>query len=336
MAKTLVLWHRDLDGFGSAWAFWKRCQADKAFAAKHGEVVYKSVQYGEGVPDVQGIDIIYVVDFSFSREICDRLAEDFELHVIDHHESAERELAGAPYAVFNGNVSGAELTWMTLHPNTDVPVILSYVGDYDLYRFALPDSRAITTYLLQLTQDFDVWDAFDIDVARHDGTLLWGQIEKFAKFLYKRSLSAEHLGLKTRVIDAPLQYNEAAMVAYTTEELPVVIVYRCDGDKWIVGLRGNQGYDLSAVASVLGGGGHRNAAGFTIKGNFNPVFVANAVLSVLHALYEARVPARDARQFANMQLMPLGIFELGQFKDPGVVEPLVATVPDAEDGEGVV
>ena len=50
MAKTLVCYHRDLDGFGAAFAFWKKYMRDKNFKAAHGEVEYESVQYGEPFP----------------------------------------------------------------------------------------------------------------------------------------------------------------------------------------------------------------------------------------------------------------------------------------------
>lgn len=312
MAKTLVCYHRDMDGWASAFAFWKKHKQDKSFAVEHGEVEYVSVQYGEELPeivDAGDFTHMYVVDFSFNREISDMLAQRFKFKTIDHHKTAEKELSGAPYLVYDNTISGAELTWKTLH-GSNIPKLIRYVGDYDLYKFALPDSREITTYLLQLEWDFEVWDNFDITKATEDGSLLWGQIQNHAKFLYKRSGRQEYLGIATRTIDSPLVYNEAAQLALVNEEIPFAVIYRNDGDKWIVGLRGNKGYDLSAVACVMGGGGHRDACGFTMTGNFDPKLVANGILAAFHAIFVGRTTGRQARQFAEMQLLPLGNFQL--------------------------
>lgn len=325
MAKTLVCYHRDMDGWASAYAFWKKCQLDEKFAEEHGEVEYLSVQYGEAMPNVisnGGFSRIYVLDFSYNREISDYLAKHFIFKTIDHHKTAEKELAGAPYLVYNPDVSGAELTWMTLHGG-DVPKLIQYVGDYDLYKFALPQSREITTYLLQLKWNFEIWDNLDLDTAVAEGTVMWNQIQKQAAFLYGRAGTAEYLGITTRTIDSPLVYNEAAQLALKAEPIPFAIVFRNDGDKWIVGLRGDKGYDLSAVASTLGGGGHFNAAGFTMTGNFDPLLVGKAVLSVFHAIFVGRMTGRSARQFAEMQLMPLGIFQLAPYVDFEMPEPPV-------------
>lgn len=332
MNKTLVCYHRDMDGWASAFAFWKKYKLDKKFAEAHGEVEYVSVQYGEPVPAVVetgGFTHIYVVDFSFSREISDQLAKQFNFKTIDHHKTAEKELAGAPYLVYDATVSGAELTWKTLH-GTNPPLLIQYVGDYDLYKFELPNSREITTYLLQLGSDFETWDNFDFDTALAEGTVLWKQIQNFAKFLHSRAGTAEYLGITTRTIDSPLVYNEAAQRALKAEAIPFAMVYRNDGNKWIVGLRGDKGYDLSAVACVMGGGGHFNAAGFTMTGNFDPVLVGKAVLSAFHAIFVGRMTGRSARQFAEMQLMPLGIYQLSPYVDFDMPEPPAQPEADVE------
>lgn len=330
MAKTLVCYHRDMDGWASAFAFWKKTKLDKKFAAEHGDVEYVSVQYGEDLPVIAstgGFSHMYVLDFSYNREISDRLAKRYTFKTIDHHKTAEKELGGAPYLVYNADVSGAELTWMTLHGN-NVPRLIQYVGDYDLYKFELPQSREVTTYLLQLKWDFELWDNVELDVATAEGAVMWGQIQKQAEFLYKRAGTAEYLGLVTRTIDSPLVYNEAAQLALKAEPIPFAMIYRHDGNKWIVGLRGDKGYDLSAVACIMGGGGHFNASGFTMTGNFDPIIVGKAVLAAFQAIFVGRMSGRSARQFAEMQLMPLGITQLMPYVEFEMPEPPVQ--PDAD------
>ena len=335
MAKTLVCYHRDLDGFGSAFAFWKKYMRDKTFAAAHGEVEYVSVQYGEPFPkEPTDYTHIYVLDFTFDRATCDELDKVVQLTIIDHHESKFKDLEGARYAVLDASMSGAELTWKTLY-GMPIPEVIKYVGDYDLHTFALPNSREITSYLRFLSWDFEVWDNIDMSVALDVGTLLWEQVQSEAKFLASRSMPVEYLGVKTRIFDAPIQYNEAASRIYEGEALPFVAFYRHDGDKWLLGIRGNQGWNLTKLANVFGGNGHRNASGFTLAGNFNPTLMANALLSAFHALYVARMTGRQARQFAESQLMPMGMFTLPPFVDPGLVTD-EDFPPPVEAGEGVL
>ncbi len=334
MYKTLVCYHRDLDGFGSAFAFWKKYMRDKNFQAAHGEVEYVSVQYGEPFPRVASdYSHIYVLDFTFDRAICDELDKVAQLTIIDHHESKFKDLEGARYAILDASMSGAELTWKTLH-GMPIPEVIKYVGDYDLHTFKLPNSREITSYLRFLDWDFEVWDNIDMKVALDVGTLLWAQVQSEAKFLAGRSMSVEYLGIKTRIFDAPIQYNEAATRVYESEVLPFVVFYRHDGDKWLVGVRGNQGWNLTKLANVFGGNGHRNASGFTLTGNFNPTLMANALLSTFHALYVARTSGRQARQFAEAQLMPMGMFTLAPFVEPGPITDL--DFPQLEEGEGAI
>ena len=335
MAKTLVCYHRDLDGFGSAFAFWKKYMRDKTFAAAHGEVEYVSVQYGEPFPkEASDYTHIYVLDFTFDRAICDELAAVVKLKVIDHHESKFKDLEGADYAVLDASMSGAELTWKTIY-GMPIPEVIKYVGDYDLHTFLLPNSREITSYLRFLDWDFETWDNIDMGVALDVGTLLWAQVQSEAKFLAKRSMLVEYLGISTRIFDAPIQYNEAATQVYENEVLPFVTFFRYDGDKWLVGVRGNQGWNLTKLANVFGGNGHRNASGFTLTGNFNPTLMANALLSTFHALYVARTSGRQARQFAEAQLMPMGMFTLAPYVEPGAVTD-EDFPPTDETGEGVV
>ena len=335
MAKTLVCYHRDLDGFGAAFAFWKKYMRDKNFKAAHGEVEYESVQYGEPFPKkASDYTHIYVLDFTFDRAICDELDKVAQLTVIDHHEGKFKDLEGARYAVLDASMSGAELTWKTLS-GSPIPDVIKYVGDYDLHTFLLPNSREITSYLRFLDWDFEVWDNIDMNVALQIGTVLWAQVQSEAKFLASRSMPVEYLGVKTRIFDAPIQYNEASVRLYESEVLPFVVFYRHDGDKWLVGLRGNQGWNLIKVANIFGGGGHRNASGLTFTGNFNPTLMANALLSAFHALYVGRMSGRQARQFAESQLMPLGLFTLAPYVEPGPVTD-EDFPPSAEAGEGVL
>ena len=61
--------------------------------------------------------------------------------MLDHHASAERDLAGLGFAEFDSNFSGVGLTWHVLNPHKPAPCIVRYVEDRDLWRWALPYNR---------------------------------------------------------------------------------------------------------------------------------------------------------------------------------------------------
>ena len=80
------------------------------------------------------------------------MARDTErLLVLDHHITAEKALAGLPYAYFDLKKSGAVLAWEWAHDHP-VPWILEYIQDKDLWTWALPLSREINAAIAEVTR----------------------------------------------------------------------------------------------------------------------------------------------------------------------------------------
>ena len=88
------------------------------------------------------------------------------LRVIDHHRTAEEELRGLDYAIFDNRKSGAVLSWEFFHPGKPVPEILRYVMDRDLWLHELPRSREVFAGLSSYPMDFAVWSSLDAGDAR--------------------------------------------------------------------------------------------------------------------------------------------------------------------------
>ena len=135
---NVVLYHAEcMDGFGSAWALWKRFPDARYVAVKH------------GFPPPDGLQNQHVVmvDFSYPRAAILQLAEHTaSLHILDHHITAQASLADLPFAYFDMNRSGAVLAWEWAHGQT-VPWLLQYVQDKDLWQWHLPFSREISAAL---------------------------------------------------------------------------------------------------------------------------------------------------------------------------------------------
>jgi len=169
MSPVSVIYHADcLDGFGAAYAAWRRFGDGARYLPMH---------HGESwrPEDVAGRQV-FILDFSFARPALESLAAQAESVLqLDHHGTARDmwgELLGpgpgglARYratqlpleVAFDLDKSGARLAWEYFHPDTPLPLALQHVEDQDLWRFALPQSRAFCRALRLQPFDFQSWD----------------------------------------------------------------------------------------------------------------------------------------------------------------------------------
>lgn len=257
-----VLHHNDADGFGAAYALWK---------AFDEEMLFLPVQYGQPVPELpESVEELFIVDFSYDRATCQALAAKYgvnRVHILDHHKTAQKELEGLPYAVFDMSRSGAVLAWQELFKGLceePVPQILEYVQDRDLWRFELPFSEEVNLYIATL-KTFEEWDSFEIGPAITIGC----SIKAFRNAQIERALKnvrmEEFAGFTVPVLNLSENISEVGNeLCKRFPEHPFSVSYcdRADG-KRSYSLRSIGDFDVAALAHTLGGGGHRNAAGFT-------------------------------------------------------------------------
>lgn len=276
--KTLVLYHANcVDGFTSAWAAWRlfKNSAD-----------YKAVNYGEKPPDVSEYHTIYILDFSYPRDVLERWSNETHLargehvlvrnvYILDHHESAEEQLRDFPGAHFDITHSGAYLAWKRFQPEYEVPVLVNYVQDRDLWTWKLPYSREISAAIASYPFDFEVWDdlecwleSINYESNHHSLVLEGSAILRYQKQQIDRICNGAFIAPLTRVHRIP-QVDSSVLQSEVGEELlrlypeyPFVAVFTTyeKGIKWSLRSRGD--FDVSEIAKQYGGGGHRAAAGF--------------------------------------------------------------------------
>jgi oligoribonuclease NrnB/cAMP/cGMP phosphodiesterase (DHH superfamily) len=263
--------------------------------------------------EVAGKQVV-VVDFCFEPEDTLRLArESGSFLVLDHHASAEEALTGskelaAEFYHFENRQSGATLAWNYFHPppstgdggltpppDDTVPLLLRYVEDKDLWRWALQDSAAFTAGLSTVPQTFAAWDAV---LAGGDGAVDAIIDKGKAVLQYKESVVQQHVrsavrcSLRESATDAAAAAFRGMVVNSTTlaseignalctdragvdfaliwsfeHDAPVEGTVEAPRGSIRVSLRSNMdAVDVSRIARFFGGGGHRRAAGFTLKG----------------------------------------------------------------------
>lgn len=262
---TTVLYHDDNDGFGAAFAAWLRLK-DNA--------TYIPVQYGEPVPEIPSSTmLLYILDFSYKREICEQLAKKYVVHILDHHKTAEKELEGLKYAQFDMTKSGCMMSWEFFHDKADPPDLLEYVQDYDLWKFKLPYSEEINLCIDSLPRDFVTWQNTSnrnfFNAALDRGRYIKSFRDKQVDAAVKRAF-VTHMELPgseepvdvviSNATDYISQVGHALLKAFP--EAVFSMTYYDNATNRVWSLRSEGDFDVSEVANKFGGGGHKNAAGF--------------------------------------------------------------------------
>ena len=261
----LVLYHANcLDGFGAAYAAWRKFKD---------EAEYIPCQYGDEPPDCSGKQV-YILDFSFPREtLIEMNAQANFLLVLDHHKTAKSDLEGLPFAVFDMEKSGCILAWEHFHPAPDsAPEMLNLIQDRDLWKFEYPETKDFCAGLWVKDRDFEEWYYCNYDEITAIGKVLNCQFQKEVENLAKRAHTISVVDRETGqkrfglAVNAPAKYSSELGNVLANSSGVCGITYAYDGSKqeWQYSARSiDSGVDVSAIAKDYGGGGHRNAAGFS-------------------------------------------------------------------------
>lgn len=267
-ANPLVIYHANcLDGFGAAYA------AHCYFRTQSVKVDYYAASHGNEPPDCAGRQV-YIVDFSYKRPILKQICEIAEsVTILDHHISAEQDLAGLEQehdnlkVVFDMNRSGAVITWEYFHQSPP-PTVLLHIQDRDIWRFEVEDSPAVNAALMSHPFKFEVWDDFANQASALNTLIFEGRaINRFRQRLIerykKRAVIGNIAGYNVPVVNCPSVIT-SELLGELAQDYPFAASYEDkDGIRgWSLRSRGEHGADVASIAQRFGGGGHRNAAGF--------------------------------------------------------------------------
>jgi oligoribonuclease NrnB/cAMP/cGMP phosphodiesterase (DHH superfamily) len=247
----------------------KNCLDGKAAAAvvlRHWpDAELLPMQYGEAAPTVEG-RAVAVVDFSLPLEAMRALrAQAASLTWIDHHASSVELVRRLGWGHIDTDTCGAVLTWRTLFPNLPAPAILAYIEDKDLWRWRLPDSRAVAAGLALRFGGTDLNGLLEADpaaMAELGRPLLAKQAARVAKALTGGTPLDNAFGmpgLRALVVPARADLNEIGEEACAQGYDLAVMLYRKADGTWVHSLRSSR-IDCAALAARHGGGGHPASA----------------------------------------------------------------------------
>jgi uncharacterized protein len=253
--KPLVLYHANCwDGFCAAWVLRREL----------GDIEARPAQYGQNPPDVTGRQV-YVVDFSYPRAQMIRMHDAADsLVVIDHHKTAEEELAGLDFCTFDMDHSGGRLTWDLLcssGPNDPPrPWLVDYTEDRDLWLHKLPDSEAINAALRSFPLDFELWDSF-ADVSPSTMAIPGFAILRRENQI-KNARPVEFDGHAGLCVNATVLFSSIAGRLAAGRPFGACWFMRSDGKRQWSLRSDDAGVDVAEIAKARGGGGHVHASGF--------------------------------------------------------------------------
>lgn len=250
--------------------------------------------YGSPVPNVDGRDV-YIFDFSYARDVMLSIIEKAkQVSVVDHHATAEETLKDLPcFTLFDKNRSGAVLAYDFLMSVTypdkkvyEIPQILLYIQDRDLWAWKLEFSKEISEYL-RTTVKYEHDDLVSLNLQ----TLMnihyeskeagWGRYVK---------IGIDRLRSKNQMVENVLSKRFNVLVELDGEHIEVGVAFGPDkltsevggelaklmssgvgmvitgmgmSSKFGMSIRGTkESGDLAKrIAESYGGGGHAQAAG---------------------------------------------------------------------------
>jgi len=258
----VVIYHGNcFDGFTAAWVA-KKARPD---------AILIPGTYGKAIPEVpEGENEVYMIDISYPREEMELFRQKHPgLWVLDHHKTAQAALAGHPQTIFNMEKSGARLAWEFFQQGRP-PMLVQFVEDRDLWRFALPNSKEVNAYIQSFPRTLENWDTLESNIEWNPAsTVVRGQailrsettrVEQMVGQVQWKTIS----GYLVPVVNASILFSEVGNVLCEKfPHAPFAAYYFDRGDgvrQW--GLRSIGEFDVSEIAKQYGGGGHRNAAGF--------------------------------------------------------------------------
>jgi len=267
---TILFYHgRCPDGFGSAYAFWR----------KYGD----SIDYHPLLHHLrEELDVneyagkrVFMADISLPREQLLALNDvAAELTVLDHHKTAMESIGDLDFCHFDMKRSGAVISWDYLFSRPP-PRLLRFIQDRDLWNWELDNADEVLLYSDSVGYDFDKWHVLEHEFEKEESfERVLGKgaaIKQYRDSVVKNMLEHSHTlnikGYEVPAINTPFFRSEGVGILAGKEGVPFAAGYHFDGEFYAFSLRStDDGVDVADIAEKFpGGGGHRNASGFGVK-----------------------------------------------------------------------
>lgn len=228
----------------------------------YGEFPFEKIEIGEKV---------VVVDCSLDFE---KLFE-YTTNIIwiDHHVTAIDKYDGLELkGLRRVGTAACELTWEYFMDDSEMPEVVKYLGDYDVWKFALGEPTKILQTGLRLydteptSDNWDQWldEDYSLFDEINDGKIALKYRDNYWKDIAKNSFFTTFEGYKCVACNAS---NVSSQLFDSVEgDYDIMIPFSFNGDEWKLSLYTTKdNIHIGNIATKYGGGGHKGAAGFSCK-----------------------------------------------------------------------
>lgn len=300
----LCIYHAQCaDGFGAAWAV-RHALGDgnvdfhpgvygnppPDVAGRH--VILVDFSYKRPVLDEMVKSACSILILDHHKTAAADLADLIEAPLFfSYRDMIRRPTSFGVFGHFDMERSGAGLAWDYFHPGQPRPALIDHLEDRDLWRFEKepwktlrPNTRTIQATVFSHPYDFAVRDQLmtaDLDAMALEGHAIerkhFKDIDELLGVVTRKfKIKAPNPDGAGGVTDLPI---ELANLPYTLtsdagHKLATRSPHGIGGCYWdtpegrVFSLRATEtGLDVSAIAKIYGGGGHRAAAGFRVAFN---------------------------------------------------------------------
>ena len=277
--KNICIYHGNcFDGMAAALVVKQAIPNAKLIPGNYGDQKLLTDIYQDCCENANINDNYILVDFSLPRDLMVLLANKVRsLVVLDHHKTAQADCAGLDFCIFDMDESGASLAWKHFNPESEMPCLIRYIKDRDLWRFAEPYSNEVNAFIQSFPMDIPSYEYLFGYLQMEEGFSKavegGSSIERYKSSLVSRLIENHRMmniaGYEVPVVNSPVLMSEIGHAlakmfrADNGEQVPFGAYYfdRADGVRqW--GARSIGDFDVSAIAKQFGGGGHKNAAGW--------------------------------------------------------------------------
>jgi len=223
-------------------------------------------------------DYVIIMDYSLPTNLTKKLKSvgTYILN-IDHHKFNEDKVKEADETVFDIEHSGAVLTWLYFNPEKDIPKILYYIEDRDIWNWKFGKDTDIYTSGLY-TVGFEQLYKTPTEMLFNNVNYLYS-IKMYGKgsVMYKdtgvdrivKNILDKDITLKIDNVNYPA-YNNKEFISEVCNKVAnesftgVAINWFITETDLVLSIRSING-KAGEIAKSLGGGGHPDAAGANIK-----------------------------------------------------------------------
>ena len=276
-----IVYHKNCpDGIGGLWAASQYCKTATHYEMSPGD--------NPVLEDIENKSILFVDICPQPKYVLQNVRKFKHITILDHHYSSKQlfeDIIKRNFCnveiIFKQELSGAQLSWDYFFGERGLsrPFFIDYIGDKDLWRFKLKESKEINFALNNhLTLD-ELTSYFEDEEKSYNDLLEEGKIlkeinDKEIRNIAKKAKKSYFIyGEKTynimivEIKNRSLTSDVGNYLCETHRNIDFAII-TFEGDSlWSISLRGikDKCPDLSVIAITFGGGGHKASSGFKVS-----------------------------------------------------------------------